>query len=413
MDTPKPNTKLQTTAIWILIVFQMALATAVAFDLLAWWGGKNLWDQAGLLTIIFVGFAVGTFAIPTIWEEVLKKTIDRPALPFHKAAGIALLVVDVLASLALMFVYVLGLRSITVDGTRLVGYLVPGGHAKAILTIDTTSLENAFEGVLTTNAAGQADSKTYRIYEGSVIRGRKITQYDPITIRHTISIPQTAEYDLMLNWSLVGWTKVAESGGGYREFYAASGVANAPVYYNDVETSAFGGIIIQGDLYPPFLRGLVMFKEDNLILIYTGLALLLILSYAFLVRSKGIPTFTSDTYKAAQAAKAKAAVAKANAPLAPTPAASPKVQQFPPGVKVIEPDHVFGPCHLCGKTVKRDVVVEWGQVVYKMVGSRCKSCGMVICTGHHKELGYSLVKGYQTDCPKCGKPLKGNTEVLS
>lgn len=81
--------------------------------------------------------------------------------------------------------------------------------------------------------------------------------------------------------------------------------------------------------------------------------------------------------------------------------------------QAVEPDHEFGNCALCGKPVKRDVVVDqYGTPVYNLVGIRCKDCGSVYCEEHKEALRFKAFQGYQANCPKCGKPLRGNVTYL-
>lgn len=79
----------------------------------------------------------------------------------------------------------------------------------------------------------------------------------------------------------------------------------------------------------------------------------------------------------------------------------------------VEPDHEFGNCVLCDKPVTRNVVVDqYGTPVYNLVGIRCKQCSSVYCEDHKEELQFKAFKGYLGNCPKCGKPLKGNVTFL-
>ena len=69
--------------------------------------------------------------------------------------------------------------------------------------------------------------------------------------------------------------------------------------------------------------------------------------------------------------------------------------------------NILGSCKLCGKSIKRKPVrLENGTVVNKTGGFQCDNCRTIFCLDHKKELNWSFWRGYQSNCPNCGKVLK-------
>jgi hypothetical protein len=288
MDAMTASKRFRSFSKGVLIFLHFSISLALTLDFLLWWQKSTPLEMAGMILIFSIGIPVMSWLLMTqLWSRLLQSVLQKPVSLLHRFFIFLCLSLDILAAFFLLTTNIGGLRSIQSETTRLIGFLIPGGHARFTGNANALSVNNAYNGQLLVNwtlpDGTIVTSTNYRSSNNPLPSGQSMTQAG-ITLRQMIVIPSSLSGNFLLSWSFSGKSTVFANSNTPSHIEVHGPGAGITVYVKEQPflASGFLGLNSLGTHSPLFQ--LVKFKEAHRLITWLASFGLLFINYGLFIR---------------------------------------------------------------------------------------------------------------------------------